>query len=524
MATRHPIIVDSDGLFREIGPSDVIDLSNNKIVGVERIDTRSLRIVNDSEVVFVLPQNRGYFGQTLVTDNSGNVNWQSLNSVSYTDSELLFAFNNSISQLHHDYVSADSDAVAFLVTEFIAADAQLKTEITNDFQIADSNLQNQINTEASTRSSNVQSLLNLIQSETNIRRNADSDLGVELLKVREKADSDWVLRQIKRLDVDSDWITRQIYTKAQSDSDARDRSQITRTFYVNTNGNTFANAITKAGTSIAQQIVLPPGSLNSTGSITTITNANILNITGPVAPSAAPAVEVLGRVVLTGAASTRVRFSHVQFDSEFELNGTQGRHSFKGVVFEKAMRITGSTTNFLIFEDCSFDGGFIVPNTFSGLIFLLRCSFNNIAPTLGQFSSQQVIMTQCTNLPSFPTNATVSGLNSLTNGFVRENINELFIGRTRINPNIDSDWIRRQIPSAQSFVQVSDEFTATANQTSFTLTQTPSGSVAMFRNGVRIRPAAITVNVRSLTYSPSNNAGSTIDALDSIVFDYIRSA
>jgi hypothetical protein len=121
---------------------------------------------------------------------------------------------------------------------------------------------------------------------------------------------------------------------------------------------------------------------------------------------------------------------------------------------------------------------------------------------------------------------------------VRENINELFIGRTRINPNIDSDWIirttkrldvdsdwiQRQIPAAPSFVQVSDEFAATANQTSFTLTQTPLGSVAMFRNGIRIRPTAVTVNARTLTYSSSNNFGSTIDALDSIVFDYIRSA
>ncbi len=460
MATRHLIVLDSEGLLRELPSGDIADFSNNVV------DVKSLRLIDSDQVVYSLPSSRGYFGQTLVTGSQGNVGWQSLDSVQYTDSELLFAFNNSISELNHDYIAADSDNLSYVLQ-------YVNVEVAN--------------------------------------------------RINNAVDSDWVLRQTPKVQADSDWIKRQLYTKAQSDSDLLGKTQVSNTFYVNTGGNTFANAITKVGTSLANQIVVPPGSVNA-GSVT-ITNANILNITGPVAPSAAPAVEILGKITVTGASSTRVRFSHIQFDSEFELNGTQGRHSFKGVVFEKAMRITGSTTNFLIFEDCSFDGGFIVPNTFAGLIYLVRCSFNNIAPTLSQSLPLQVIMTQCTSLPSFPANATVTGMNSLTSGFIREQVNELLIGKTKINPNIDSDWIGRQVAAGSSTtsVQVAQEFTADSDQRTFTLSHTPLGAVAVFRNGIRVKPSAISVSGTTLTYIPANNQSSKIAIDDCVVCDYIRS-
>ena len=166
MANRHPLILDSEGIIRELSTSDVIDLAGNTIVGSNRIDTKLLRITNDSEVVFALPQNRGYFGQTLVTDSLGNVEWQSTNSVQYTDSELLFAFNNSISELNHNYLAADSDVVTFIVNEFTSADA-----------VINNNLQSETNT----RISNVSSLLNLIQIETTNRRDADDEIRQKLV-------------------------------------------------------------------------------------------------------------------------------------------------------------------------------------------------------------------------------------------------------------------------------------------------------------------------------------------------------
>ena len=67
----------------------------------------------------------------------------------------------------------------------------------------------------------------------------------------------------------------------------------------------------------------------------------------------------------------------------------------------------------------------------------------------------------------------------------------------------------------------SDEISATAAQTSFTLTQTPLGAkVWMFVNGVRIRNAAYTISGATVTYVPANNSSYTLVVGDRIQFDY----
>lgn len=481
MATRHLIIVDSEGEFTELPQQDQVDLSNNIV------DVGKLRLVDNNQVSYELPQQRGYFGQTLVTDSQGIVSWESIDSVQFSDSELLFAFNNSIAQLDHNYQASDSDVLVFVGSEILRVEESLSNESTlrvnadNELKQDVSGLQTSLNNEISARVANVQTLIGLIEQESTNRRDADT-----------------VIEQ----SVSSGFLNK---------------SQVTNTIYVNSGAKNFANAVAEAGTQTARHIVLPPGSLNS-GSSTTINNANILNITGPVAPSAAPAVEIIHNVLVTGSNSTRVRFTHVQFDGEFEINGTQGRHSFRGVVFEKVMRFSGTTTNFIIFENCSFDGGFVVPNTFGGVIYLIGCSFNNISPTLNQMFPQQVIMTQCSGLPTFPTNVFLGGQNSLASGFVRDQVSELFIGNKKINPNIDSDWIVRSVD--KTFTQVSDEFIATESQSVFTLSNTPSGSVVVFRNGIRVPSSNITIVGNQIHY-PTNGNFVTEEG-DVMCFDYIK--
>ncbi len=70
--------------------------------------------------------------------------------------------------------------------------------------------------------------------------------------------------------------------------------------------------------------------------------------------------------------------------------------------------------------------------------------------------------------------------------------------------------------------EVAIEFTATTNQTSFTLTQTPSvnSKVKMFINGVRISNTAYTVSGTTLTYIPANNGNNSLSSGDRIQFDY----
>ncbi|MGE5943857.1 MAG: hypothetical protein ACM31G_05915 [Flavobacteriales bacterium] len=70
--------------------------------------------------------------------------------------------------------------------------------------------------------------------------------------------------------------------------------------------------------------------------------------------------------------------------------------------------------------------------------------------------------------------------------------------------------------------EVADEFSATASQTNFTLTQTPStnSKVKMFVNGIRISNNAYSVSGTTLTYNPANNGGYSLTANDRIQFDF----
>jgi hypothetical protein len=70
--------------------------------------------------------------------------------------------------------------------------------------------------------------------------------------------------------------------------------------------------------------------------------------------------------------------------------------------------------------------------------------------------------------------------------------------------------------------EVANEFTATTNQTSFTLTQTPSANsrVKMYINGIRISNTAYSVSGTTLTYNPANNGNNSLSSGDRIQFDY----
>jgi hypothetical protein len=73
-----------------------------------------------------------------------------------------------------------------------------------------------------------------------------------------------------------------------------------------------------------------------------------------------------------------------------------------------------------------------------------------------------------------------------------------------------------------SVTEVDDEFSATASQNSFTLTQTPStmSKVKMYINGVRISNTAYSASTSTLTYVPVNNGGYVLTVGDRIQFDY----
>jgi hypothetical protein len=81
--------------------------------------------------------------------------------------------------------------------------------------------------------------------------------------------------------------------------------------------------------------------------------------------------------------------------------------------------------------------------------------------------------------------------------------------------------------SASAVRPTTDQFSATANQTSFTLTQTPLtnanslDNVWMFINGVRTNNLAYSVSGTTVTYVPGSNGSYALVAGDRIQFDYL---
>ncbi len=77
---------------------------------------------------------------------------------------------------------------------------------------------------------------------------------------------------------------------------------------------------------------------------------------------------------------------------------------------------------------------------------------------------------------------------------------------------------------ATAVLEVTDEFSATVAQISFTLTNTPSinSKVKMYINGIRISNSAYSWTGTTLTYNPVNNGGNNLTAGDRVQFDYFH--
>jgi len=86
-----------------------------------------------------------------------------------------------------------------------------------------------------------------------------------------------------------------------------------------------------------------------------------------------------------------------------------------------------------------------------------------------------------------------------------------------------SSW--NEVTSASSSVtEAFDEVLDTAaNQTSFTLSQTPTSSatIKMFVNGILLSKTAYSVSGTTLTYVPANNGSTALSLNDRVQFVYL---
>jgi hypothetical protein len=184
--------------------------------------------------------------------------------------------------------------------------------------------------------------------------------------------------------------------------------------YVNDGVNDIQAGINAAGQ--GDVVYVSSGSFG--GSTVLITDKINMAINCPF--SKRPITELAGgrSMTINGSSCTQIRVNNLQVEGLLTIDGTQGKHHFVNCDFLSGVNITGSTTNWLIFEDCEFSAGSItVPITFGAYVQFIGCNFTGTsAINLNNPMSNQVIFLNCIGLPAFAENkATISSFNIVDN-------------------------------------------------------------------------------------------------------------
>ena len=214
---------------------------------------------------------------------------------------------------------------------------------------------------------------------------------------------------------------RQYFTSAlQSDLDAKadqtsldtvqSKTLYSNSYYVNENVNdiqTVVDAI--AGGNGAYAIYMSAGSYS--GSTLTISDApSGMDIIGPEHPTSAHICELVSRgLTISGASTTRVRMNNINIEGALLINGTQGRHYFKNVIFDSTVTINNATANFITFEQCSFAGGISIASNVTATVYFDRCALGNqfiTSSRSGAGSPLLTILTECSGVNALQTNLT----------------------------------------------------------------------------------------------------------------------
>ena len=197
---------------------------------------------------------------------------------------------------------------------------------------------------------------------------------------------------------------------AQSDIlSVQAKTLYSNSYYVNDGVNDIQTVLDGiAGSSGVSAIYMSVGSYG--GSTVTISNHANVNILAPESPTGVHGCELLSRgLTISGASTTRIKIENLNIEGAFLINGTQGRHYFKNVIFDSTVTINNACANFITFEQCSFAGGISIASNVTATIYFDRCAMGNQFVTSsrsGAGSPLLTILTECSGVNLLQTNLT----------------------------------------------------------------------------------------------------------------------
>ena len=154
---------------------------------------------------------------------------------------------------------------------------------------------------------------------------------------------------------------------------------------------------------------------NYSGPDITIDDYYNISFTGTNNPAGSPHTVFYDRsLTLTGSNCTRIKIININIENGLIVNGTLGRHYFEKCSLGGLT--VSSTSNWMVFTDCTFDGPVTINSNFAGVIYFVRCAFNGQSLTLNNYVSTQIALIECSGLSSIPSNAFKSGMTALTSG------------------------------------------------------------------------------------------------------------
>lgn len=329
-------------------------------------------------------------------------------------------------------------------------DTNLQISIDNEITaraLADTNIQTAVDTKAT---------ITALAIETSARETADSTIQNELNTKASTADLNTEIAD--RISADTILLTnlnteiqdRQIQDNLlQANIDTENNERVSADTQLESNLNfklDTADSIHRVGrsfyavdgrdnlTSVFQNISAQGSILSfSSGSFGTLQDTELVinkqNMSMYAPPSTPPLCEFLMPITIPNTAD-RIRMRFLSFDNVATLNAS--RSVYNQCSFTENVNIGQGTTGYITFKDCEFVAGktITVSNTFASVLFFIGCNFGGATLVLNQASNQQVILSNCGGLISFPSNATLAVGNALTNGFVQLNVAKTILATT----------------------------------------------------------------------------------------------